>query len=215
MVTKRQLAEQLRGLASRQSPGFSTPLPDLLLLVGQLRDELLLAEYYQVQATGEGRELLGELVNTFYDQPVRHDAQRKRDFVVLPARVLPLPGGRGVFGAFYDAAGGAGEAQPVVISPPGTAGLLAHHPAGALQGRLGAWVEAGRGGEAGRLWLRQPTSLLHPTLHLQLVVAAADAGDELPCPLPAHLQNRVLTAGLERLLRQPRQDRTADNVDQA
>ena len=61
MVTKRQLAEQLRGLASHQSPGFATPLPDLLLLVGQLRDEAILMEYYQVQATGDGRELLGEL----------------------------------------------------------------------------------------------------------------------------------------------------------
>lgn len=211
-LTKRQFAEQVRGAASRQSPGFNTPLADIMLLVGQLRDEAIALDYYQVQQTDEGRQLLGELVTTFYEQPVRYDAQRRREYVALPAPVLALPGGRGVFAAFNPG----NEEFPFVLVAPGSQALLGNHPAGRLQGRLGAWAEAGRREEPGRLWMKQATALLYPALTLQLVVAAAVVGDDLPFAFPTYLQNRVRAAAVAALLQQPaREDRTADAVDQA
>lgn len=212
MVTKRQLAELVRGLASRQSADFSTPLADIELLVGQLRDEALVAEYYAVQQQAGERELLGELVNTFYDVPVAYDAQRDREYAVLPARVLPLPGGRGVFAVF----GPGAEAPAFVITPAGTQQLLVNHPAATLFGQPACWAEAGRRQEPGRLWMKQGgTMTLYPNLTIQLVVAAAHVGPELPFPCPSHLQTKIVNAAVQRLLQQPAEDRAADNRDQA
>lgn len=209
-ITKRQLAEQVMSLAGKRTPDYKFDVREVELLVGQVRDALAFQDYLQtLSATGE-HQVPGELLTTFYELEVKRDEQRKRDYVVLPCQPLALPGGRGLFSVFTADS----EELPFLIVRPGDQQLLGSHPAATLQGNPACSLEAGRRAETGcRLWMRQATKALYPKLSVQVVVEAATLAPNLPFTISSHLQQRVVDASLERLVKTPGEDRVPDSND--
>ena len=96
MITKAELSEQILLLLGRADASFRIDFREVEMLVGQVRDELLVADYF-LRLSQDVREVPAEYVSSFESVAVRYDSVRKRYFVQLPIEPLSLPGDVGLF----------------------------------------------------------------------------------------------------------------------
>ena len=210
MITKRELAEQILLALGRTDPSHRVHRREVELLVGQVRDELLVAEYFE-RLSQDIREIPAEWVSAFPGVAVERDAVRQRDFVALPIEPLRLPGDVGLFSI----APMADEFAAYVPTRPGDLSLLRNHAAFQLEGRVGYWREMGSLDQPGRVLFQSAIRGLSPTVLVQLVAPAASIAASAPFPISGHMQPKIFDLVRQRLASKPAPDLTADNRDQA
>lgn len=97
MTTRRKLAAQIRRLLSNGPQTKDSKLSDRYIqeLIGQVTHRLLKLDYFQGKNMGD--DVVNHLcVATYEDLTVLNDTQRKRNYVLLPAYPMNLPGGTGI-----------------------------------------------------------------------------------------------------------------------
>jgi hypothetical protein len=208
MITKRQLADQIILLLGKSSPEFRIDIREVLLAVGQVRDELLVQEYY-VLMQGEQREIPTDWLTPFTAK-VEYDTVRQREYVQLPFEPLHLPGDKGLFSLVP----AADEFNTFIPTRPGELGLLRHHPAFLLGGAVGYWREMGAEGQPGKAWFQRRIQAVTPDVLGKAVCPSAAVKDRDPFPISSHLQSKIIDLVRQRYATKPAPDTTADDRDQ-
>lgn len=208
MVTKRQLAEQIMLLLGRSNPEFRVDEREVMLHVGQVRDELLVAEYYALMQ-GDGREIPADWLTPFVAQ-VQYDPAREREYVQLPFEPLHLPGDAGLFSLAPEKE----EFNTFVPTRPGSLGLLRNHPAFLLGGRVGYWRELGAEGQPGKAWLQRRIAGTTPRVLGKGVCPSASLKARDPFPVSSHLHSKIIDAVRQRYASKPAPDQVIDDRDQ-
>ena len=97
MTTKKKIAAQVIRLLSGGNPTKDSNLNEKYIMeeVGQVAHKLIKGEYYELKNAFD-EPLQHTYIATYTNITVTNDTQRQRNYALLPARPMHLPGGLGI-----------------------------------------------------------------------------------------------------------------------
>jgi len=205
-TTKYQLAEQaLRILSGGDvSKDSETDIRELMIAVSQARDKIVRMELFQMIAAGE-YDINSEYLVTYESVAVSKDMAKNLFYSILPAKVITLPKGMGV----YQISLMQDQYNAFAPLPANFMSMYRNLPSQGLEGRFGYWQEGAR------VYYTGVDSVETPTVLMKLVPASNEVGEDDVFPIPPDKEYDVVSMAIQMYATQKgiRNDQINDNVD--